>query len=144
MGRPIESALSQVIVDLADAGSEAEGLASADGLGVALLPLFALAGSLTAAIAIGTLIVEWLRKPEADSALLSVDLGPPRSAVCSESSWDSSRPPWARSTRTRSPGARSSSDDARAGGIPSACSRSGDDRDRDSVPPFRSDRLQRR
>ena len=69
MGRPIESALSQVIVDLAYAGSEAEGLASADGLGVALLPLFALAGSLTAAIAIGTLIVEWLRKPEADSAL---------------------------------------------------------------------------
>ena len=30
--------------------------------------MFALAGSLTAAIAVGTLIVAWLRKPEADSA----------------------------------------------------------------------------
>ena len=70
MGRPIVSALPQVIVDLADGGSENVVVAAsaADGLGVALLPLFALAGSLTAAIAVGTLIVAWLRKPEADSA----------------------------------------------------------------------------
>lgn len=70
MGRPIVSPLSQVIVDLVDAGSgnAAVAASAADGLGVALLPLFALAGSLTAAIAVGTLIVAWLRKPEADSA----------------------------------------------------------------------------
>ncbi len=71
MGRPIVSALPQVIVDLADAGSGSEALAASggdSGLGVALLPLFALAGSLTAAIAVGTLIVAWLRKPDADSA----------------------------------------------------------------------------
>lgn len=68
MGRPIVAALSQVVVDLAEAGPGGEGLAAADGLGVALLPVFALAGSLTAAIAVGTLIVAWLRKPEADSA----------------------------------------------------------------------------
>ncbi len=70
MGRPIISALSQVIVDLADAGpgNAAVAASAADGLGVALLPLFALAGSLTAAIAVGTLIVAWLRKPEDDSA----------------------------------------------------------------------------
>ncbi|GAA1814665.1 hypothetical protein [Agromyces neolithicus] len=70
MGRSIFSALPQVIVDLADAGSGSDALAaSADGgLGVALLPLFALAGALIAAVAVATLIVEWLRKPEADSA----------------------------------------------------------------------------
>lgn len=70
MGRPIVPALSQVIVDLAEAGSDNAAVAAsaADGLGVALLPLFALAGSLTAAIAVGTLIVAWLRKPDADSA----------------------------------------------------------------------------
>jgi hypothetical protein len=39
------------------------------GLGSAVLPLLALAASLTAAIAVGTLVVAWLRKPSPDTAL---------------------------------------------------------------------------
>jgi hypothetical protein len=39
------------------------------GLGSAVLPLLALAASLTAAVAVGTLVVAWLRKPSPDTAL---------------------------------------------------------------------------
>jgi hypothetical protein len=75
MGAMGVSALSQVIVDLTDAGTgTASFAASADGtLAAALLPVFALAGSLTAAIAVGSLIVAWLRKPEDGIAYASTD-----------------------------------------------------------------------
>ena len=69
MGRTIVSALSEVIAGLADAGTGTESFAASasGGLGTALLPVFALAGSLTAAVCVGSLIVAWLRKPEAGS-----------------------------------------------------------------------------
>ena len=62
-------------MDLADAGTGTESLAaSADGgLGTALLPLIALAGALTAAVAVGSLIVVWLRKPDADTIFAVTD-----------------------------------------------------------------------
>jgi hypothetical protein len=73
MGRTAASALPQVIVDLADAGAGTASLAaSADGsLGTALLPLFALAASITAAVAVGSLVVVWLRKPEAGTVAVT-------------------------------------------------------------------------
>ena len=70
MGPSLVPAVRQVTVDLADAGIDAESLAASSGsggLGTALLPLIALAASLTAVIAVGSLIVAWLRKPEAGS-----------------------------------------------------------------------------
>lgn len=65
----VVSALRQVMVELADAGIGAESLAAAGGvgLGTALLPIVALAASVTAAVAVGSLIVAWLRKPDVDS-----------------------------------------------------------------------------
>src|SRR5215207_818223 len=79
MGHSLVPALREVIVDLADAGIGAESLAASGsgGLGTALLPLIALAASLTAAIAVGSLIVAWLRKPEAGSTFAATD---PRTA----------------------------------------------------------------
>jgi hypothetical protein len=70
MGPPLVPALHQVTVALADAGIRAVPLAASggDSLGTALLPLIALAASLTAAVAVGTLIAAWLRKPEGGSA----------------------------------------------------------------------------
>ena len=75
MERPVASSLRQVIIDLADAGTGTESLAASagGGLGTALLPLFALAGALTAAICVGSLIVRWLRKPEAGTSLAVTD-----------------------------------------------------------------------
>ena len=84
MERPVASSLRQVIIDLADAGTGTgtgtgagtESLAaSASGgsLGTALLPLLALAGALTAAICVGSLIVQWLRKPEGGTSLAVTD-----------------------------------------------------------------------
>ncbi|MGW9630240.1 hypothetical protein ACWGST_06015 [Agromyces sp. NPDC055520] len=80
-------AVHQVIVDLADAsvraGSDAELFAAPanTGLGTAVLPLIALAASLTAAVCVGTLIVAWLRKPEpkqCDTERTGGTLGPCR------------------------------------------------------------------
>ena len=71
MGPSLVPAVRQVTVDLAEAGIDAESLAASSGsggLGPALLPLIALAASLMAAIAVGSLVVAWLRKPEAGSA----------------------------------------------------------------------------
>ena len=75
MGRSVVAALNQIIVDLADAGTGTEPLAvsAGGGLGTALLPLIALAGSLTAAVAVGSLIVAWLRKPEEGITYASTD-----------------------------------------------------------------------
>ncbi|WP_022894798.1 hypothetical protein [Agromyces subbeticus] len=75
MGRTTVSALRQVIVDLAEAGAGSESLAASAGgsLGTALLPLVALAGSLTAAVCVATLVIAWLRKPEAGGTLALVD-----------------------------------------------------------------------
>ena len=47
--------------------------ASGGSLGTALLPLLALAGALTAAICVGSLIVQWLRKPEGVTSLAVTD-----------------------------------------------------------------------
>ena len=79
MERPIVAVLRQVIVDQAEAGTGvaagAEPLAASasGGLGTALLPLFALAAALTAAICVGSLVVEWLRKPEGGASLAVTD-----------------------------------------------------------------------
>ena len=69
------SALHQVIVDLADAGAGTELLAATPGssLSTAILPLIALAASLTAAVCVGTLVVSWLRPPAPGDALAIVD-----------------------------------------------------------------------
>src|SRR5918994_6020815 len=65
----------QVIVELANSSIRAEPLAASggDSLGTALLPIIALAASLTAAVAVGSLIVAWLRKPEAGSTYAITD-----------------------------------------------------------------------
>ena len=79
MERPIVAVLRQVIVDRADAGTgvalgtEPLAASSYDGLGTALLPVFALAAALTAAVCVGSLVVEWLRKPEAGATLAVTD-----------------------------------------------------------------------
>ncbi|MBM7829365.1 putative membrane protein YgcG [Agromyces cerinus] len=69
------SALPQVIADLSNAGADAEQLAATTGssLSTAILPLIALAASLTAAVCVGTLIVSWLRPPPPGDALAVVD-----------------------------------------------------------------------
>lgn len=69
MGAPLGSALRQLIVEMTDSGIGAGSFAASGGggLGTALLPIVALAASVTAAVAVGSLIVAWLRKPEADS-----------------------------------------------------------------------------
>ena len=60
------AAAVHVVQSMTDAGTAPDSLAASGGvaLGPALLPLFALAGSLTAAVAVGSLVVAWLRKPE--------------------------------------------------------------------------------
>ena len=75
MEQPIVAALHKVVMGLADAGTGTGSLgAPADGgLGTALLPLLALAGSLTAAVAVGSLIVAWLRKPEDGTTFVVTD-----------------------------------------------------------------------
>ena len=84
MERPVASSLRQVIIDLADAGTGTgtrtgagtESLAASAGdgsLGTALLPLLALAAALTAAVCVGSLIVQWLRKPEGGTSLAVTD-----------------------------------------------------------------------
>ncbi|MEF3405494.1 hypothetical protein [Agromyces sp. CCNWLW203] len=69
------AALHQVIADLADAGAGIGSLAApgSTGLSTAILPLIALAASLTAAVCVGTLVVSWLRKPEPGTSLAIVD-----------------------------------------------------------------------
>ncbi|GAA1758969.1 hypothetical protein GCM10009747_17330 [Agromyces humatus] len=69
------SALHQVVVDLANAGTRTESFAAAANgtLGTSLLPLLALAGALTAAVCVGSLIVAWLRKPDPDTAVAVTD-----------------------------------------------------------------------
>ncbi|RZS64508.1 hypothetical protein EV187_2895 [Agromyces ramosus] len=79
MERPIVAALRQVIVDRADAGtgaaagSEAFGSSATGGLGTIVLPVFAIAAALTAAVCVGSLLVEWLRKPEVGTPLAVTD-----------------------------------------------------------------------
>ena len=79
MERPIVAVLRQVIVDQAEAGTgvaagtEPLAASASGGLGTALLPLFALAAALTAAVCVGSLVVEWLRKPEAGASLAVTD-----------------------------------------------------------------------
>jgi hypothetical protein len=75
MARTVGAALRDLVVDLADAVARDGALAaSADGgIGVALLPLIALAGSLTAAVAVGSLVIAWLRKPEAETTFAVTD-----------------------------------------------------------------------
>lgn len=79
MERPIVAALRQVVVDRAGAGtgvgagSEAFGTAASGGLGTIVLPVFAIAAALTAAVCVGSLLVEWLRKPQAGAALAVTD-----------------------------------------------------------------------
>lgn len=62
----VVAAAVHVVQAMTDAGTAPDSLAASGGvaLGPALLPLFALAGSLTAAVAVGSLVVAWLRKPE--------------------------------------------------------------------------------
>src|SRR4051812_31417095 len=69
------SALHQAIGDLTDAGVDTEQLAATPGSGLstAILPLIALALSLTAAVCVGTLVVSWLRPPAPGDALAIVD-----------------------------------------------------------------------
>lgn len=69
MAPTLVAALRQVVVDVAGAGISTEPLAAPAGgvaLGTALVPIIALAGALTAAVAVGTLIVAWLQKPGAE------------------------------------------------------------------------------
>ena len=79
MERPFVAVLRQVIVDQADvgtgvvAGTEPLAASASGGLGTALLPLVALAAALTAAVCVGSLVVEWLRKPEAGATLAVTD-----------------------------------------------------------------------
>ena len=84
MERPVASSQRQVIIDLADAGTGTgtgtgagtesfAASASGGSLGTALLPLFALAAALTAATCVGSLIVQWLRKPEGGTSLAVTD-----------------------------------------------------------------------
>lgn len=75
MGQLFASALHQVIVDLAGSGADTEPLAASasTGLSTAILPLIALAASLTAAVCVGTLIVSWLRPPAPGDAVAIVD-----------------------------------------------------------------------
>ncbi|MDQ0893454.1 hypothetical protein [Agromyces ramosus] len=66
MGPTFVAALQQASADLVEAGVGTVALAASAGgvgLGAALLPVIALAGALTAAIAVGWLIVVWLQKP---------------------------------------------------------------------------------
>ncbi|WP_235825144.1 DUF2207 domain-containing protein [Agromyces badenianii] len=75
MVRFLVPALPQVIADLANAGAGTEQLAApaGSGLSTAILPIIALAASLTAAVCVGTLIVSWLRPPVPGDALAVVD-----------------------------------------------------------------------
>ena len=65
MGRVVASA-AQLVQAMTDAATGLDSLAASGSvsLGPALLPLIALAGSLTAAVAVGSLVIAWLRKPE--------------------------------------------------------------------------------
>ena len=72
MTRPSASLLTRLAGDLGEAtGTNAEVLAApgSGGLGAALLPVIALVAALIAAVAVGTLVVAWLRKPEPGSAI---------------------------------------------------------------------------
>jgi uncharacterized membrane protein YgcG len=55
------------------AGHESFAASASTSLGADLLPLLALAGSLTAAVAVGSLIVSWLRKPDAEAIVADTD-----------------------------------------------------------------------
>lgn len=55
------------------AGHEAFAASASTSLGADLLPLIALAGSLTAAVAVGSLIVSWLRKPDPEAIVADTE-----------------------------------------------------------------------
>ncbi|MDR6906442.1 hypothetical protein J2X63_002128 [Agromyces sp. 3263] len=74
MGRTIVAALRQVIDDFADAGgTDAMAVSASTELGLAVLPLLALVGSLTAAVCVGSLVVGWLRRPDRGTSLAVTD-----------------------------------------------------------------------
>ena len=65
MGSGLGSALHHVSHSMADAATGPDSTAASGvALGPALLPLIALVASLIAAVAVGSLVVSWLRKPE--------------------------------------------------------------------------------
>ena len=75
MGRAMVAALRQVIDDVGDAGGGLQPLATSVGseLGLAVLPLLALVGSLIAAVCVGSLVVAWLRRPDRGVSLAVTD-----------------------------------------------------------------------